>query len=111
MVTAGLTARGVAKAFAFEAGNWHPLTWLSHMTDVELFGMNPGAHHVVSAGFHIANAILLMLALARLTGALGPSSAVAAIFAVHPLAVENVAWIAERKTLLCVFFLLLARFA
>lgn len=111
MVTGGLTARDFAKAFAFEAGNWHPLTWLSHMVDVELFGVDPGAHHVVSAAIHLANAILLMLVLARLTGALGRATAVAAIFAVHPLAVENVAWIAERKTLLCVFFLLLAIYA
>ena len=101
VVQRGLSRDGLAWAFTtFHAGNWHPLTWLSHMLDVALFGMDPGAHHLVNASFHAAAAALLFLALARLTGAPGRSLAVAALFAVHPLHVESVAWVAERKDVL-----------
>ncbi len=109
MVLAGLTLRGVAWAFTtFHAANWHPLTWLSHMLDVSLFGPSPGAMHVVSAALHVGNALLLMTFLLRATRAIWPSVAVAALFAVHPLAVESVAWISERKTVLSTLFLLVA---
>jgi tetratricopeptide (TPR) repeat protein len=100
-VRGGLTWDGVAWAFTtMHAANWHPLTWLSHMLDVELFGVAPGPQHLVNAALHAANVAVLFLALARMTGARGRSAAVAALFAAHPLHVESVAWIAERKDLL-----------
>jgi len=111
VVIGGLTLHGIAEAFRFRSGNWHPLTWISHMTDVEAFGLNPGAHHLTNVALHLANVLLLLVVLARLTGAFARSAVVAAIFAVHPLNVENVAWIAERKTLLSMLFLLLALLA
>jgi tetratricopeptide (TPR) repeat protein len=105
VVLAGLTARGVAWAMtSFAAANWHPLAWLSHMADVSLFGVRPGAHHLVSLGLHAASAAALALVLDAMTGALLPSVAVAALFALHPLHVEPVAWIAERKELLAGLF-------
>jgi len=108
-VQAGLTLAGLKWALTtFHAANWHPLTWLSHMLDVQLFGMSPGAHHLVNAVFHGVNAALLFLALASMTGAPVRSLAVAALFAAHPLHVESVAWVAERKDLLSTFFGLLA---
>ena len=108
-VRAGWTPEGVAWAFTTRhASNWHPLTWLSHMTDVELFGMDAGRHHAVSAGLHLLNCILLFLLLEGMTGSLFPSAFAAALFAVHPLHVESVAWIAERKDVLSFFFGLLA---
>jgi len=111
-VTRGLTPDGLAWAWrATHAGNWHPLTWLSHMLDVELFGLDPGAHHMVSVAFHAANAVLLFLALHMMTGALWRSAIVAALFAVHPAHVESVAWVAERKDVLSTFFWLLAMIA
>jgi len=79
---------------------WHPLTWLSHMLDVTLYGMDPGAHHVTNVILHIASTLLLFLLLRRMTGDTGPSAFVAALFAVHPLHVESVAWLAERKDVL-----------
>jgi Tfp pilus assembly protein PilF len=103
-VQAGLTRAGAAWAFGVHANNWHPLTWLSHMLDVELFGLNPGAHHLVSALVHAANAVLLFTVVRRLTGAFWQSLAVAALFAAHPLRVESVAWAAERKDVLSAFF-------
>ncbi|MEW6072036.1 MAG: tetratricopeptide repeat protein [Planctomycetota bacterium] len=100
-VTAGLTAAGVRWAFtAVHSSNWHPLTWLSHMLDVELFGLDAGAHHLVNAALHAAGTALAFLALAALTRQNGPSFVVAALFAVHPTHVESVAWIAERKDVL-----------
>src|SRR5256885_978272 len=84
--------------------NWHPLTTLSHMLDCQLFGVNAGAHHLVSAAFHAVNAALLFLVLSRMTGAFWRSATVAAFFALHPLRVESVAWIAERKDVLSGFF-------
>ncbi len=101
-------ADGIKWAFTtFYASNWHPLTWISHMTDVRIFGLNPGMHHVTSVIFHILNALLLFLVLERMTGASWRSAAVAALFAVHPLHVESVAWIAERKDVLSAFFWML----
>ena len=109
MVQAGLTWAGVKWAFTTsESSNWHPLTWLSHMLDCELFGMNAGAHHLVNVLFHTVNAVLLLLLLFRMTGALWASAFVAALFAWHPLHVESVAWAAERKDVLSTFFELLA---
>ncbi len=109
IVQAGLTWDGFHWAFtSFHAANWHPLTWLSHMLDCELFGLNPGAQHFVNVLFHAANAALLFVLLLRLTNALWPAAFVAALFAWHPLHVESVAWIAERKDVLSTFFALLA---
>lgn len=111
-VLEGLTSSSIAWAWTTpHAGNWHPLTWLSHMTDVELFGLDAGSHHLVSVALHAANAILLFLALRLMTGAVWPSAAVAALFAVHPTRVESVAWIAERKDVLSGFFWMLALLA
>jgi len=108
-VNGGLTLSGIARAFThFYAANWHPITWLSHMLDCQLFGLQPGPQHAVNLLFHSANAVLLFLLLNRMTGALWRSAMVAGLFAVHPLHVESVAWIAERKDLLCAFFGLLA---
>jgi tetratricopeptide (TPR) repeat protein len=104
-VTSGLTAKNVHWAFhTFTMGNWHPLTWLSHMLDCQLYGVRPAGHHATSVLFHAVNALLLFLLLARATGAPIRSFLVAALFAVHPLNVESVAWVAERKTLLCTLF-------
>ncbi len=98
IVQGGLTWAGVKWAFTtFHASNWHPLTWLSHMLDCELFGLHAGAHHLVNALFHAASAMLLFILLIRLTNRLGSSAMVAALFAWHPLRVESVAWAAERK--------------
>jgi len=105
----GLTWSGVEWAFTTgHASNWHPLTWLSLMLDAELFGPNAGAFHFVNALFHAANAALLFVLLLRMTGALWPSAFVAALFAWHPLHVESVAWVSERKDVLSTFFALLA---
>jgi len=89
-----------------EHANWHPLTWLSHAFDCQLFGLEPGSHHLVNVALHAANAVLLFMLLVMATGAAGRSFVVAALFAWHPLNVESVAWIAERKNLLCIFFFL-----
>src|SRR5438105_8749051 len=86
------------------ASNWHPLTWLSHMVDCQVFGQRAAAHHLISAGFHVANALLLFAVLRRLTRALWRSALVAALFALHPLHVESVAWISERKDVLSTLF-------
>ena len=91
-----------------EAGNWHPLTWMSHAVDFELFGLDPAGHHFSSLLLHAANSVLVFLLLLRITGAAWRSVAVAALFALHPINVESVAWVAERKTVLCMFFFLLA---
>jgi tetratricopeptide (TPR) repeat protein len=100
-VLAGLSWEGVAWAFTTTAAaNWHPLTWLSHMLDVELLGPSPGPHHVVNLLLHAANAVLLFLFLSRSTASTWRSALVAALFAVHPQHVESVAWISERKDLL-----------
>ncbi len=104
-VRAGLTRESIAWAFtAAHSSNWHPLTWLSHMLDVQLYGLNPGQHHLTNVLLHILNTLLLFFLLRRMTRALWPSSFVAALFALHPLHVESVAWVAERKDVLSTFF-------
>jgi Tfp pilus assembly protein PilF len=108
-VQAGLSASNVW--WALTTGHspyWHPLTWLSHMLDVTLYGMDPGPHHVTNLVIHIASTLLLFVLLRRMTGDEGPSAFVAALFAVHPLHVESVAWLAERKDVLSSFFLLVS---
>jgi len=108
-VRGGLSAEGVRYAFTtFDGGNWNPLTWLSLMLDVELFGDSARAHHRVSLVLHIANALLIFAGLRALTGALWCSALVAALFALHPLHVESVAWISARKDVLSTFFGLLS---
>jgi protein O-mannosyl-transferase len=105
----GLNWTDIKWAFtAFHAGNWHPLTWISHQLDCELFGLNAGAQHIVNVLFHSANAALVFILLLRLTEKLWPAAMVAALFAWHPLHVESVAWVAERKDVLSTFFALLA---
>jgi len=105
----GLTLAGVKWAFTtFHACNWHPLTWISHMIDCSLFGLNPGAHHFVNVLFHAANVALLFTLLLRLTAKIWPCALIAGLFAWHPLHVESVAWISERKDVLSAFFALLA---
>lgn len=104
-VKQGITAKGIVWAFTTgHASNWHPLTWISHMTDVQLFGLHPAWHHVMSLLFHLANTVLLFLILHRMTKALWQSAFVAALFALHPLHVESVTWVAERKDVLSTFF-------
>lgn len=107
-ILAGLTWPGVEWAFqTFHAANWHPLTWLSHMLDVELFGRGPSGAHFINLLLHTGNVILLFFLLRRLTKAQWRSAWVAALFALHPLHVESVAWISERKDVLSTFFGLL----
>jgi Flp pilus assembly protein TadD len=111
-VQAGLTKESFLWAFTTgHASNWHPLTWLSHMLDVQLFGLNPKGHHLVNVFFHVLNTVLLFLVLNRLTNAVWRSGFIAALFAFHPLHVESVAWIAERKDVLSTFFWMLTLWA
>jgi tetratricopeptide (TPR) repeat protein len=116
-VSQGLSWEGVIWAFSStHASNWHPVTWLSHMLDVELFGMNAGAHHLTNLFFHILNSLLLFTVFRKMTARVWQSAIVALLFALHPLHVESVAWVAERKDVLSTFFWLLtiwsyARFA
>jgi tetratricopeptide (TPR) repeat protein len=103
-VSSGLTVKGMLWSFQTTYFcNWHPLTWLSHMADVELYGLNAGRHHLTNVLFHIANTVLLFILLKAMTGAVWPSAFVAALFALHPLHVESVAWVSERKDLLSTF--------
>jgi tetratricopeptide (TPR) repeat protein len=122
-VIRGLTPAGIVWAFTHSySHNWHPLTWLSHMLDCQLWGLNAGGHHLTNVLLHAANAVLLFLVLRRMmglrsdksagaaatpAGTLWPSAFVAAVFAIHPLRVESVAWVAERKDVLSAFFFLL----
>lgn len=107
-VASGLSVGNAVWAFTSGyAANWHPLTWLSHMVDVELFDMNPQGHHLMNLLLHTANACLLFLFLNKITGAVRRSLVVAALFAIHPLHVESVAWVAERKDVLSTCFALL----
>ena len=104
----GLTMEGIRWAFmTLYAEFWHPLTWLSHMLDVQLFGLEPQGHHLTNLFFHIANTLLLFLVLRRMTNTLWQSAFVGALFALHPLHVESVAWVAERKDVLSTFFWML----
>ena len=108
----GLSAENIRWAFSTTAeANWHPLTWLSHALDYELFHLNAGGHHLDSVLLHAANVVLLFLLLLWGTGRYSRSLIAAALFALHPLNVESVAWVAERKNLLCTFFMLLALWA
>jgi protein O-mannosyl-transferase len=120
----GITLEGIRWAFSTNdlsalsatgtqdrMGNWHPLTWLSHMLDCQLFGVNPGAHHWVNVVIHVCNSLLLLWVLYRYTNALARSAIVAALFAVHPLHVESVAWVAERKDVLSTLFWFLTMWA
>ncbi|HNZ34923.1 MAG: TPR repeat-containing protein YrrB [Deltaproteobacteria bacterium ADurb.BinA179] len=104
----GLSGDGLVWAFTtFHGGNWHPLTWLSHMADVEVYGLDAGGHHRTNALIHTVGALLLFLVLAGMTNSISLSVLVAALFAIHPLHVESVAWIAERKDVLSGFFWIL----
>jgi protein O-mannosyl-transferase len=108
----GLTSEGIIWAFTqSHAANWHPLTWLSHMLDCQLYGLSPGGHHLTNVLLQVANAILLFLVLRQMTGSLWRSAFVAAVFAIHPLRVESVAWVSERKDLLSGLFFLLSIWA
>lgn len=112
MVNHGVTSAGLAWAFTtFHATNWHPLTWISHMIDCQFFGTNAGGHLLVNALIHAANTLLVFWFLLRTTGARWPSALVAALFALHPLHVESVAWASERKDTLSTFFGLLSLIA
>jgi tetratricopeptide (TPR) repeat protein len=112
-VRGGLTRAGVRWAFTAVgyASNWHPLTWLSHQLDVTLFGLDPAGHHLTGAILHAANAVLLFVLLKGMTGSVWRSFFAAALFAVHPLRVESVAWVSERKDVLSTFFWWLALLA
>src|SRR5260221_5256540 len=104
-VLRGLSFEGLRWAFTeFHSANWHPLTWISHMLDVQLFGLRPGWHALENVLWHAANACLVLLVLERMTGEFGRSLFVAFLFALHPLHVESVAWIVERKDVLSTFF-------
>ncbi|MGP8198766.1 MAG: tetratricopeptide repeat protein [Limisphaerales bacterium] len=101
VVAQGLTFKGIVWAFTrTHSANWHPLTWLSHMLDCQLYGLHPGGHHLTNVLLHIAAVIALFLVLRQMTGALWRSAFVAAVFAIHPLRVESVAWVAEHKDVL-----------
>ena len=105
MVRAGLTWKGIVWALTtFYDSNWHPLAWIAHMVDVEMFGLDAGKHLLVNALIHVANSVLLFLFLKRVTADRWPSAVVAALFALHPLHVESVAWAIERKDTLSTFF-------
>jgi hypothetical protein len=108
-VKRGLSVGGIVWAFThFRSANWHPLTWISHMLDCQFYGLAPGGHHSTNVLIHVATAILLFLVLRQMTGALWRSAFVAAVFAIHPLRVESVAWVAERKDVLSGLFFMLA---
>jgi len=110
-VQSGLNWNSIGKAFSSElvkkSGHWHPVTWLSLMLDYQIFGLNPHGYHLTNLLFHVMNTILLFLIFRRMTKTLWPSAFVAALFAIHPLHVESVAWIAERKDVLSTFFWML----
>lgn len=107
-VQKGVTWENVKWAFAeSHASNWHPLTWISHMLDWQFFGNQPGGHHMMNVLLHLGSTLLLFLVLRKMTGAAWPAAFVAALFALHPLHVESVAWVAERKDVLSAFFWIL----
>ena len=104
----GLTLKGINWAFTTTAiSNWHPITWLSHMLDVHIWGLRPGGHHLTNILFHVFNALLLFMLFNRMTRCFWQSFLVALLFALHHLHVESVAWIAERKDVLSAFFFFL----
>ena len=106
-VQSGLSVSNVVWSFGAHAANWHPLTWMSHMLDCEIFGVKAGGHHATNLILHLANTVLLFGLLRLITGATLRSAFVAAVFALHPMHVESVAWVAERKDVLSTFFALL----
>src|SRR5436190_8495760 len=107
-ITSGLRLDGILWAFTHvHADNWHPLTTISHMLDCQLFGLEPWGHHLINILLHAGATFFLLFALWELTGAYWPSAFVAAIFAVHPLRVESVAWVSERKDVLSGLFFML----
>ena len=111
-IQAGITPETIKWALTTGyAANWHPVTWLSHTLDWQMFGSNAGGHHLVSLAFHIANILLLFFVFRKMTNAIWPSAFVAALFALHPLHVDSVAWVAERKDVLSTFFWLLTMWA
>jgi len=111
-VCQGVTYQGIVWAFtSIYKGHWHPMTWLSHMLDYALYGLNPSGHHVTNLIFHVANSLLIFFLLQRMAGVSWRSGFVAVLFAIHPLHVESVAWVAERKDVLSAFFSLLAVWA
>ncbi len=108
----GLTSENITwSSYAVVSGNWHPLTLLSHMLDCQLYGLNPGLHHLTSLILHTANTLLLFIVLRRMTSAPWQSAFVAALFSLHPLHTESVAWVSERKDVLSTFFWLLSMWA
>ncbi|HJQ40645.1 MAG TPA: hypothetical protein VKB93_26165, partial [Thermoanaerobaculia bacterium] len=109
VVKGGLSASGIGWAFTgFRSANWHPLTWISHMLDVQLFGVSAPAEKLVNVAMHAGAALFLLLFLVRATGAIWPSAIVAALFALHPTRVESVAWVAERKDVLSALLFMIA---
>src|SRR5204863_10056152 len=111
-VQGGLSYDGMRYAFGdFHISNWHPLALLSHMLDCDLFQLWPGGHHLTSVLFHAANTVLLFCLLRRMTGGIWRSAMVAALFAWHPLHVQSVAWVSERKDVLSTFFFMLTLWA
>ena len=108
MVLGGLTLEGIVRSFTgFASFNWHPITWLSHMIDVQLFGLTAGGHHGMNVLLHMVNSVLLFRLLDTMTGKIWPAAFVAALFALHPTHVESVAWVSERKDVLSTLFFLL----
>ena len=113
-VKEGLTLEGIKWAFSLSVDNrtyWHPLTWISHMLDCELFGLKPGRHHLTSLTIHILNTLLLFILFKQMTGAWWQSLFIAALFGLHPIGVDSVAWVAERKNVLSTFFWMLTMLA
>ena len=111
-IQSGFKWKNIIWAFStFHFGNWHPLTWLSYMLDYYLYGMNPGGYHLTNLIFHMANTLLLFWVLYRMTGAIWKSAFVASFFALHPLHVESVAWVADRRDVLSTFFWILTMWA
>lgn len=112
IVMSGINSESVKWAFtAFYSANWHPLTWLSHITDVQFFGANAGGHHATNIILHLVNSILAFVVFRKMTGDFWKSAIVAALFAVHPVHVESVAWVSERKDVLSTLFWLLTMWA
>jgi protein O-mannosyl-transferase len=110
-VAQGISLKGIEWAMTYgKIGHWHPLTWVSHMLDCQLYGLHPGGHHLTNVLLHAATAMLLFLVLRKMTGALWRSAFVAAVFAIHPLRVESVAWVSERKDVLSGLFFMLTLF-
>ena len=111
-IKSGLSKESISWAFTtFYAYNWFPITWLSHALDYQLYGLNPKGHHLTNLFFHIANALILFMVLLRMPGKLWRCAFIAAMFAFHPLNVESVAWVAERKNVLSTLFWLLTMWA